>query len=384
MQEAVQVSSPKYRAFVTALIAICCVGIVAYVQQVRYGLSVTGLSRDVPWGLYISQFTFLVGVAASSVLVVLPHYVHGKEYNAPLVIVAEAISVVALIEAFCFVLVDLGRPARVLGVLIYAAPSSLMFWDIGTLSVYLLLCGTILASSLLSPGGSHPHWVRPLVLLSIPFAFGIHIVTALLYSGLAARAGWFSAILAPKFLATAFASGSALLTVVASALGANHSVAIDRKAVALLSSIMTYALAAVLLFTALEIFTNLYSGVPWAEEHTVHQWVPGGSTPGIALSTLTSMVLALIAFGILLHPALRRRSRPLNGACLLIFLSVFIEKGLLFIPSGFSPSVLGGSASYRPNIIELAIAGGIHAAGLLIFLSLLRRTHAKFRYCEQM
>ncbi|HOU92392.1 MAG TPA: polysulfide reductase NrfD, partial [Polyangiaceae bacterium] len=137
------------RGVIAGLAVAILLGAVAYSVQFRHGLGVTGLSRAVPWGLYISQFTFLVGVAASSVLVVLPRHVHGRRDGAELVLVGEALSVAALLEAFTFVLVDLGRPERVLHVLLHPSPSSLMFWDILTLSGYLVVCAAVLAGSLL-------------------------------------------------------------------------------------------------------------------------------------------------------------------------------------------------------------------------------------------
>ena len=172
------------RGIVLCLLITLAVGLTTYGYQSYAGLGITGMSRDVAWGIYISQFTFLVGIAASSVLVVLPRYVHGESNFAPLVLIGETTSVSALIGALAFVFVDLGRPSRILGVILHAAPTSLMFWDMLTLSVYFLLCITILLASLTLPKRAHPGWLTPVVLVSVPFAFGIHIVTALLYAGL--------------------------------------------------------------------------------------------------------------------------------------------------------------------------------------------------------
>ncbi len=363
--------SPAYRAFVGCLVLFLVLGLFAYGQQNRYGLSVTGLSRAVPWGLYISQFTFMVGVAASSVLVVLPRYVHGKADTARLVVVGEAISVAALTAAVTFVLVDLGRPSRVLAVLLNPQPTSLMFWDIMTLTGYFVLCATILGAALLTPPGSHANWTKPLVFLSIPFAIGIHVVTALLYAGLSARAGWMTAILAPKFLATAFASGSALLLLIASLLNAKKSIGIEESALDRLAAIMTYALAAVLLFTGLEVFTAAYSGSPAGAQHVAHLFVPGAHSSGMMLAMLASVGLAIVAFVILLWPALRRKRSVVYFACGAVIASVYIEKGFVFIPSGFFPTPLGEAASYSPSLLELLIALGVQSGAALVFLTLL-------------
>jgi molybdopterin-containing oxidoreductase family membrane subunit len=371
MQQRHASSSPVLRATVAGLACLVVAGMFAYAQQNRDGLGVTGMSRDVPWGLYISQFTFLVGIAASSVLVVLPRYAHAKSDLAPLVLVGESVSVSALVAAFSFVLVDLGRPSRVLGVILHAAPSSLMFWDIATLSVYFLLCLTIVAASLLLPTGAHPAWLRRLALASVPFAFGIHIVTALLYAGLAARPGWMTAILAPKFLATAFASGSSLLLLLAGSLRKNRRLPIDGAATDRLAIVMTYALCATLLFSALEVFTAVYSGIPATEHHALHLLVPQAHHAGVALLLLVSLGLDCLALAILLLPRLRRSSSGTYAAGAMIIIATLIEKGLIFIPSGFEPSAFGENIGYHPSITETLIAGGIYSVALLVFITLL-------------
>jgi molybdopterin-containing oxidoreductase family membrane subunit len=368
------------RSAVGVLICLLIAGLAAYAHQDRNGLGVTGMSRDVAWGLYISQFTFLVGIAASSVLVVLPRYAHGKSDLEPLVLIGESVSVAALVAAFSFVLVDLGRPARVLGVVLHAAPSSLMFWDIATLSVYFLLCLTVVVSSLMLPSGAHPTWLRRLALASVPFAFGIHIVTALLYSGLAARPGWMTAILAPKFLATAFASGSSLLLILASVLNRSGRLTVDRTATSRLVTLMTYALCATLLFSALEVFTAVYSGMPATEQHALHLLVPGAHGAGFTWLMLASLALDLAALCALLIPALRNKPPLLYGSGALIIVATLLEKGLLFIPSGFAPSAFGESVGYHPSLIEVLVVGGIYAAALLIFIALLGPAVAHARH----
>ncbi len=367
------------RGVIAGLAVAVLLGAVAYSVQFRHGLGVTGLSRAVPWGLYISQFTFLVGVAASSVLVVLPRHVHGRRDGAELVLVGEALSVAALLEAFTFVLVDLGRPERVLYVLLHPSPTSLMFWDILTLSGYLVVCAAVLAGSLLARPGERGHAPRWLVLVSIPLAVGIHVVTALLYAGLVARGGWMTAILAPKFLATAFASGSALLLLLARALDATGALPVPPTALARLAGILTYALAATLLFAGLEAFTSLYSGLPGGAAHVGHLYLPAAHAEGPAALMLTSTGLGALALGVLLWPALRGRPRLLDLACGAVLLSVYLEKGLVFVPSGFAPSALGADVAYAPSAIEVTVALGIHAGGALLFLALLHQVLARSR-----
>jgi hypothetical protein len=153
-----------------------------------------------PWGLYISQFTFLVGIGASAVTVLLPYYVHRQKVFARALILGEIVAVIALVQALLCITVDLGKPGRLLNILLYPAPSSLMFWDCLTLGGYLTLSVVGLAATLFARGASPAKWVRGLALATIPWAIGIHVVTALLYAGLAARPAWMTAVLAPRFL----------------------------------------------------------------------------------------------------------------------------------------------------------------------------------------
>jgi Ni/Fe-hydrogenase subunit HybB-like protein len=349
-------------------LALLVAGLVAYLTQLRHGLGVTGLSRRIPWGLYISQFTFLVGIGASAVTVLLPYYVHRQRVFAKALVLGELVAVIALTMALSCILVDLGQPGRLLNILLYPSPSSLMFWDCLTLTGYLTLSAIGLGAVVFARGRSPGAWVRILALATIPLAIGIHVVTALLYAGLAARPAWMTAVLAPRFLATAFASGPALLILLASALARTKSFDVGREAVARLTTIMTYAALASLLMMALELFTALYSGIPQAGEHWVHLFTGVGGHSGLApivYASLAAMVLALV---VLLVPGLRRRPRLALVATGAILLSVLLEKGLVLVTSGFVPSPLGYVQDYRPSAVELTIVAGIYAGGALAFL----------------
>ncbi|MBU1881059.1 polysulfide reductase NrfD, partial [bacterium] len=204
-----------YWTLIVILLAVIGVGVLAYLKQFSEGLTVTGLSRDVSWGLYIAQFTFLVGVAASAVMVVLPYYLHNYKMFGKLTILGEFLAIGACIMCMTFIFVDMGQPFRIGNVFLYPSPHSMMFWDTVVLFGYLLLNILIsrVAMSSENKGVAPPKWIKPFIILSIPWAISIHTVTAFLYSGLAARPFWMTAVLAPRFLASAFASGPALLII---------------------------------------------------------------------------------------------------------------------------------------------------------------------------
>ncbi|HBW38817.1 MAG TPA: menaquinol oxidoreductase, partial [Desulfosporosinus sp.] len=139
MFERALTGSRRYWTWVFVLLAVITVGLYSYFKQYSYGLGVTGMSRDVSWGLYIAQFTFLVGVAASAVMLVLPYYLHDFKKFGKMVILGEFLAISSVIMSMLFIIVDLGQPLRVLNVILYPSPHSMMFWDMLVLSGYLVL-----------------------------------------------------------------------------------------------------------------------------------------------------------------------------------------------------------------------------------------------------
>jgi len=353
-----------------ALFFLAALGVVAYAMQSRQGLGVTGLSREVPWGLYIAQFTFLVGIGASAVTVLLPYYVHRQKVFARALILGEVVAIIALGQALSCIFVDLGQPRRLLNILLYPSPSSLMFWDCLTLTGYLGLSVMGLLASLFWRSPSSAKWARGLALVTIPWAIGIHVVTALLYAGLSSRPAWMTAVLAPRFLATAFASGPALLILLAGGLARAKVFDVGRDAVARLSVIMTYAAVFSLLLAGLEAFTALYSGIPSAREHLQYLFLGLDGHTGLLAFNYLSWGLLLFALPVLLIPGLRRRAGLATSATAAILISVLVDKGLCLVTSGFVPSPLGYVSDYWPSLPEVAIVVGIYAGGALVFLFL--------------
>ncbi len=232
MIEKALAGSRRYWFWIAGLAVVLAIGFACYFRQLQEGLAITGLSRDVTWGLYIAQFTFLVGVAASAVMVVLPYYLHNFKAFARVTILGEFLAVAAVIMCMLFIFVDMGQPTRVLNVLLYPTPHSMMFWDMISLGGYLVLNAVIALVTLRAEreGVVPPRWIRPIIFLSIPWAVSIHTVTAFLYSGLPGRPLWLTAILAPRFLASAFASGPALLILLCLLIGRVTRFSVAREA----------------------------------------------------------------------------------------------------------------------------------------------------------
>lgn len=368
MLEKALTGSKKYWLWILFLLSIIFVGFLCYLHQFKIGLGITGLSRDVSWGFYIANFTFLVGVAASAVMVVLPYYWHNYKEFGKITILGEFLAVSAVTMCILFVFVDLGQPMRVLNVLRFPTPNSIMFYDVIVLSGYLLLnliCGwTVLHSEY--KGVKYPSWLKPIIYLAIVWAPSIHIVTAFLYQGLPGRHFWLTAIMAPRFLASAFSSGPALILIVALLLKKVANFDVGKKAIDTLAKIVTYAFIINVLFFIFEVFTAFYSGISshkapikylfvGLEGHA--EWVP---------FMWTSYILAALAIILLVIPATRKNETTLTLACIAVFISAWIDKGIGLITGGYTPTPFETITPYRPTLPEIGITLGVWGIGFLI------------------
>jgi molybdopterin-containing oxidoreductase family membrane subunit len=356
-----------YWTWVAVLSAVIVAGALAYARQLDAGLGVTGLSRDVSWGVYIAQFTFLVGVAASAVVVVAPCYLHRARAFAKVTILGEMLAIAAVLMCLLFVVVDMGQPARMLNVLLYPQPASLMFWDMLALGGYLVLNAVIAFVTLGAErrGEAPPRWVKPLIMLSIPWAISIHTVTAFLLSGLAARPFWLTALLAPRFLASAFASGPALLVLLMLLLRRVSGFDAGRDAIRYLGLVLTYTTAITMFFIGVEAFTVLYGQIPAHLEHFAFLFAGLHGEAALVPWAWASLALGAIALVILLVPRARAAEPFLAAACGMVILSVWIDKGLCLIVGGFVPSAFGEVTTYVPTLTETAVTLGVWGLGLL-------------------
>jgi molybdopterin-containing oxidoreductase family membrane subunit len=358
----------RYWLWISFLLVCIAAGIAMYMRQLSLGLGITGMSREVSWGLYIGQFTFFVGVAASAVMVVIPYYLHDAKAFAKVALLGELLAIASVTVCMLFILVDLGQPERVLNVILYPSPHSVMFWDMVSLSGYLLLNVIIAYHTLVAEqtNQSSPRWLKSVVYLSIPWAISIHTVTAFLYSGLAARPLWLSAVIAPRFLASAFAAGPALLILLIFVLRRTASYDPGEAAIGKLATIVTYAATISTFLVAVEIFTSLYSGIPHDRETFAYQYATLHGLWGMTVWMWLSALLMICALAVLYIPEFRKSYRALALASGCVFLSLWMEKGLALIVGGFEPSPLGTLTAYRPTWPEWTITAGIWALGALM------------------
>ena len=358
----------KYWGWLLSLSVIILVGVYFYYRQFYYGLGITGLSRDVTWGFYIAQLTFLVGVAASGVMVVLPYYLHNYKAFGKLTILGEFLAIASIVMCILFVCVDVGQPLRMINIILNPTPSSILFWDTVVLSGYLLL-NVIISHTVLEAERKSlppPKWIKPIIIISIPWAISIHTVTAFLYSGLAARPFWMTAILAPRFLASAFSSGPALLLIMVFIIRKITKFDPGKEAVKELALIITYAMCANVFFILMEFFTAFYSSIPEHIEHFKYLYFGLDGHNTLVPWMWSSAVLAVVSLVFLLTPKYRKNEKILVWVCVAIFISIWIDKGLGMVVTGFIPTPLGKVVDYSPTTPELFISLAIWAIGFFI------------------
>jgi molybdopterin-containing oxidoreductase family membrane subunit len=368
MLEKALTGSNKYWAWIALLLTLIGIGGGCYLYQLNTGLGVTGMGRDISWGLYIGQLTFLVGVAASAVMVVLPYYLHNYKTFGKITVLGEFLAVGAVAMCGLFVIVDLGNPSRMVFLVLHPTPNSVLFWDFVVLNAYLLINITIAWTVLGAErkGVPPPGWVKPIIYLSIPWAISIHTVTAFLYAGLPGRHLWLTAIMAVRFLGSAFAAGPALLIILCLIVRRLTKFDPGKEAIQNLGRIVTYALLVSIFFVLLEFFTAFYSQVPGHMHGLQYLFFglegQGNLVPLMRLAT----VLAVGAAVLLLIPGARRNEGLLALACAAVFVALWIEKGVALVIGGFIPSPLERVVEYHVTAPELAVTVGIWALGFLI------------------
>jgi molybdopterin-containing oxidoreductase family membrane subunit len=364
---------PLYYAWMGLLTVVVIAGVGAYRVQLDVGLGVTNLSQTVSWGAYIANFTFLVGVAAAAVLLVVPTYVYHREDTKTVVLVAELMAASAIIMCLAFVTVDLGRPERFIHMMPFFGrlnfPRSMLAWDVVVLTGYLIL-------NIHVPGyllymlykGKQParKLYLPFVFVSIFWAISIHTVTAFLYGGFGGRPFWNTAIMAPRFLISAFASGPAILLIVFAIIDKFSQHEIRGSIFMFLRRVISITLPINFFLLGCELFKEFYTDS--AHSAAAHYLLFGIHGHGMLVPFIwAGLLMGITAMVIMLTPRLYRDRRVLMVGAVLCVLGVWVEKGMGLIIPGFIPSPSGELVEYTPSIIEFLVSLGIWALGALVF-----------------
>lgn len=369
MLERVLKGSPKYYIWIFFLLAIIGYAFAVYVFQLIYGLQITGLSRNVSWGFYIAQFTYMVGVAAGAVMLVLPAYFHHYKPFKRVIIFGEFLAIAAVVMCMLFIVVDMGQPQRVMNMFLHPTPNSVMFWDATVLCGYLILNAIIGWCTLEAERYSvkPPNWIKYLVILSVFWAFSIHTVTGFLYAGLPGRHYWLTAIMAARFLASAFCAGPALLLLMLFMLKKLTKFDPGRSVVRPLTIIIAYAMGINIFFYCLELFTAFYSGMP-GHQHPIAFLFMGHEGMSVWVNgwMWTAVVLAFTSFFLLAIPRFRTCDKLLPWTLAMLVIATWIDKSLGLLIAGFMPTPYETYEVYTPSFWEISIGLGIFAIGALI------------------
>ncbi|MDH3922050.1 MAG: polysulfide reductase NrfD [Desulfobulbaceae bacterium] len=374
----VTVGSKYYYAWLAFLGLLMFIGAVSYGAQLQNGLIVTAMRDEVSWGFYISNFTFLVGLAAAAVLLVVPAYIYNFKPIKEIVLFGELLAVAAITMCIMFVVVDMGRIDRLWHVIPFVGrmnfPSSLLAWDIIVLNGYLAINLFISFYALYQMAHNREYSlqiIKPLIILSIPWAVSIHTVTAFLFNGLHARPFWNASILAPRFLASAFCSGPAVMMLIFQIVRKVSKIEIDNKAIFKIAELVAYAMGINLFLLAAEFFKEFYSGsIHLAPMKYLYFGLHGHNA--LVPWMWTAMIFNITAFFLFLRPRTRENLLTLNIACVLIIIGVYIEKGMGLSIPGFVPGTLGEIYEYAPTFIEKAVTIGIWATGALVYTLLMK------------
>jgi len=361
-----------YWIWVVLLGAGIGIGLLAYLYQLKEGLWVTGMSRNVSWGFYISQFTFLVGVAASVLMVVLPLYLHNFKAFSQITALAQFLVVGALLMSLLFIFSDVGMPMRILNVPLNPTPRSMLFYDTvflpGFLTLNLIIGWVALGAEKrdVPPSG----WVKALIYLSIPWAVVMHTVTAFIYAGTPGRGFWMTAIMAPRFLVTAFAAGPAILIILCTLLKVMVRFEVSERAIQKLVTVMLYALIIDIFFLGVEYYTVFYSHVPEYTETFRYLFLGIDKSSALVPWYWAMNLFILAAIALLVLPGTRNSRPRLVAASIIALAGLWIDKGFILVPAAFIPNVFGGITEYPPSIVELMVSLGVYCVGILVITAL--------------
>ncbi len=371
--------SPTYMSWLAFLTLGTAIGVFGYIQQLKFGLEVTGLTDQVSWGMYISNFTFLVGVAAAAVMMVIPGYLYNIKSIKGGVLIGEMVAIGAIIMCLLFVVVDLGRPDKMWhllpGIGRFHFPVSMLSWDVVVLNGYLLLNlhipGYLLYMRYL---GREPRKTLylPFVYMSIVWAISIHTVTAFLYTGLGGRPFWNAAILAPRFIASAFAAGPAFIIIVLQIVRHYTKFEVKDEMIRFLRNVVLVCGLINFFLLVSELFTEFYTdSTHVASARYLYFGLHGYNAliPWI----WTSLTLNVAGLLMLISRKFENAGMIMKNLPLVLLIeAIAIEKGMGLIVPGFIPTPLGEIFEYGPTLIESMICLGIWSIGLLIMTVLIK------------
>lgn len=378
--------SSKLKATYGVLGALVVAGVAAWIYQLANGLGVTGMSNGVSWGLYIACFMFFVGLSAGGLIVASSASVfHIAEYK-KVALPAIICSTVCICCAGMFVLIDMGGIQRVWRILVGPNPTSPLVWDVCVISCYLIINIVYLVFMCSKKPGAADK-VSIVSRFALPIAILVHSVTAWIF-GLQVSKEWYTAIMAPIFVASAMDSGLALLLLALMGLNKSGVFKVENKLISSLAGLLAVCIAVDAFFIGCECLTMAYPGAKGAEALSV---MAGGITaPFFWIEIIGGL---LIPFLLMVFAKNRANMKLVGLACVLVVAGVFCKRIWLLFTSFYefniagAPGVISGSSAargasgvdvfamlgtYAPTWVEIAVVVGVVSLGVLAFIVMSR------------
>jgi Ni/Fe-hydrogenase subunit HybB-like protein len=370
--------SPAFYAWIAFLCLLILALLYGTYLHAASGLGYTGLTDQIHDGLYLSNFVFLVGIAAGAVTIVFPAYIYHHKALHAVAVLGEMLAISAVLMCMLFIISHMGRPDRLWHMIpiigIYNIPNSMLAWDTLVLVGYLILNfvgGFYYLYKKYTGEPMNNKFYMPLIYVSIVWALSIHTVTAFLLNTMPARPMWHHSMMPIRFISTAFAAGPSLIILVFLVVRSRTRLWIEDSAINLLATIITYCLGLALFLTLSEVVTELYANTEHALGLNYLMFGKHGLT-NLVPWFWGSLVASILAFVILLTQRWRSNYRLLAVACILAFFGIWTEKGMGLLIPGFSPTPIGEFTQYFPTTLEIFVTLGNWAVGFLVLTVLLK------------
>ena len=378
--------STKTKVVAGVLAVLVVAGVGTWVYQLANGLGVTGMNNSNSWGLYITMFMFFVGLSAGGLIVASSASVFHIERFKKVALPAVVTSTVCICLAGMFVLIDLGGIQRVWRMLTGPNFASPLLWDVCVITLYLVI--NIVYLVLMRKHGASSVQVARVSRVALPVAILVHSVTAWIFGLQIAKEGWYSAIMAPIFVASAMDSGLALLLVVLAGLARAKVFEAGRDLIASLAGLLAACIAVDAFFIGCEVLTMAYPGAAGAE--TLAIMATGATAPFFWFEVIGGLV---VPFCILVFAKNRQRTGLVVAASALVVVGVLCKRVWLLFTSFATPNIqgapgitLGTSAAqaggmnmwtlggtYLPTVPEIVITIGVISLGVLAVMIMCKK-----------
>ncbi|MEN8157277.1 MAG: NrfD/PsrC family molybdoenzyme membrane anchor subunit [Bacteroidota bacterium] len=344
------------------LIMFAGVGLWGWIIQIKNGLGVTGMTDYVSWGIYIANFVFFVAVSLIGLLISSVLQLLKISWAKPISRAAEQIALAAVALAGIVIVMDMGRPDRLLNIFLHGRLASPIVWDVTVVSTYLAISlllfyiplipdlailrdrqvegickGKMKLYKILSLGWNGnekqfktiAHAMRVLMILIIPVGLSIHTVTSWLFAA-TLRPGWDSTIFGPYFVVGAFVAGTAAVIILMYVYRTRYGLKeyLQDLHFEKMGRLLVLMSLVYLYFNINEFLVPAYK-MRLAEGVHLHELFSGGYASMFWFVQIVGLVLPIVL--ILLKPF--RKPLPLTIISAVVMISAWFKRFLIVVPT---------------------------------------------------